>query len=129
LEQDEAAYLIERLASKMQSPNKETSIEDATLEHIFPQRPNTSEWPNLEMLSPYLWHLGNLTMLGKNINATGARNKAFSKKKLEYAKSELEMVKRILHYKDWTAEAVIERAKHLAKPILEIWNFENTSRV
>jgi hypothetical protein len=129
LEQEEAVYFVERLASKIQSPTREVAMAEVTLEHIFPERPNPKDWPNMDSLSSYLWHVGNLAVLGKNLNNTGAKNKSFVEKKVVYGRSELEIVHRLLHYNEWTVQVILARAQHLAKPILEMWDFDNASRV
>ena len=90
LSNDEAKYMLSRLASRMQTNTKEVKIDEANLEHIFPKNP-AKEWKDLETMEPLLWHVGNLTMLGERLNRD-AGNKEFSVKRAHYAKnSELEM--------------------------------------
>jgi hypothetical protein len=130
LHTDDARYVLTRLANYMQSPTKEMALGDVSLEHIFPQNPS-DEWKNKDALGPYTDHIGNLTMLGENLNAEAAKNWGFARKKAEsYSKSELKMVQRIAaDYKKWDAEAVLNRAKKLAPLIPKLWNFDNPSRV
>jgi hypothetical protein len=129
LEQQDAVYVMGRLANRMQSKTKEIALNESNLEHIFPKNPST-EWKNTADLEPYLWHLGNLTMLGKRLNSNVA-NSGFTKKREYYEKnSELEITKRVA--KDnhsWDVTAIHKRTKQLVPLILEIWNFDNPSRV
>lgn len=98
LDPDEALYVVSRISRHMQSRTKEIKPGDVNLEHIFPKRPKETEWggkANHEKLEPYLWHIGNLIMLGRRINRE-AGNKEFNIKRQEYEqKSELEMAQQI----------------------------------
>jgi hypothetical protein len=62
LENDEAKYVLSRLATRMQTNTKEVKVDEANLEHIFPKNP-AKEWKDPETMEPLLWHIGNLTML------------------------------------------------------------------
>lgn len=129
LSNDEAKYVLSRLASRMQTNTKEVKIDEANLEHIFPKNP-AKEWKDPEALEPLLWHIGNLTMLGERLNRD-AGNQEFSVKRAHYAKnSELQMAQQIAkEYKDWDSTAIQDRAKKLAPLVIEVWNFNNPSRV
>lgn len=96
LSPEEARYIVPTLARHMQSKTKELTINEANIEHIFPKRPS-SEWGAKEQseLTPLLWHLGNLTILGARLNRT-AENSKYTTKKAHYeSKSELEMPRRV----------------------------------
>jgi hypothetical protein len=129
LSADEARYMVSRLARHMQSKTKEITIDEANLEHVFPRNPS-GEWEKPEVLEPYLWHIGNLTMLGERLNKDAA-NRGFAFKRTHYAKnSELEMARQIAHdYQEWDEVAIRDRASKLAPLVVEIWNFDNPSRV
>jgi hypothetical protein len=129
LSNDEAKYMLSRLASRMQTNTKEVKIDEANLEHIFPKNP-AKEWKDLETMEPLLWHVGNLTMLGERLNRD-AGNKEFSVKRAHYAKnSELEMAQDVAKtYKTWDKDTIADRAKRLAPLVIEVWNFDNPSRV
>jgi hypothetical protein len=129
LEPDEAKYVVFRLATVMQTKTKEITIDESNLEHIFPKKPS-ADWKNPEELEPYLWHLGNLTMLGERLN-TGAASKGYPTKKTDYyLKSELTMARKLAEgYSKWDAKGVIRRAESFGKLITQVWDFNNTSRV
>jgi len=128
LEQQDAVYVMTCLANFMQGKTKELQLKEANLEHVFPKNPS-DEWKNADELEEYLWHLGNLTMLGQRLNANIA-NLGFDKKKDCYAKSELEIAKQIAKdYETWDSHSLFERAKYLLPKIVEVWNFNNPSRV
>ena len=101
---------------------------ESNLEHIFPKKPYL-EWENPDDLELYLWAIGNLTMLGKRLNNTAA-SKGFPGKKEEYAKSSVVMSQEVAsQYDKWGYKEIFARAKTLVPLVLEIWNFDNPSRV
>ena len=53
-----------QLANSKQSATKEVAMNESNLEHIYPINATTSEWPNKVDLDPYVWRIGNLTILG-----------------------------------------------------------------
>jgi hypothetical protein len=128
LTQDTATYLVDRLANYMQSNTKEVALGETSLEHIFPRNPS-SEWTNAVGMEPFLWHIGNLIMLGERLNGKSA-NSGFATKKPIYAKSELEMAKSVAAtYTEWDETTVRSRAMKLVPLINHVWNFDNPSRV
>jgi hypothetical protein len=135
LSPDDAGYVMSRLATRMQTGTKEVTVNvnEANLEHIFPKNPAEKEWGgkrNQEILEPYLWHIGNLTILGQRLNREAA-NKEYSIKKEHYAKkSELVMAQNIASgYKKWNEASIKDRADKLTDLVLEVWDFNNPSRV
>ncbi|MEZ5399225.1 MAG: DUF262 domain-containing HNH endonuclease family protein [Bryobacteraceae bacterium] len=129
LENDEAKYLLSRLATRMQTNTKEVKVDEANLEHVFPKNP-AKEWKEQEAMEPLLWHIGNLTMLGERLNRDAA-NKEFAVKAPHYSKnSELEMAQDIARtYKEWNKDTISDRARRLAPLVIEVWDFDNPSRV
>ena len=129
LEDYEAAYMVERIASRMQSAAKEFDLGEANLEHVFPKKPS-DEWTKKDELEPFLWHIGNLTILGTKMNNT-VGNKGYATKKDYYLKnSKITMTLELANsFKTWEVASITERAKGLTKYVKEIWNFDNTSRV
>jgi len=69
-------------------------------------------------------------MLGERLNRDAA-NKEFPFKAAHYSKnSELEMAQDIAKtYKEWNKDTIPDRAKRLAPLVIEVWNFDNPSRV
>jgi hypothetical protein len=129
LDVDEAQYVMGRIATRMQTQTKEVAIDEANLEHIFPKKPS-GEWKNAAQMQPFLWHIGNLTMLGERLNS-GVANSGYDKKKQHYAKvSELQITREIpKKYPTWDDVTVNKRALALAPYVKEIWDFNNPSRV
>jgi hypothetical protein len=104
----------------MQSRTKEIGMDKANVEHIFPQNAG-AEWPNRIQLEPFIWHVGNLTILGRRLN-TKAQNKAFMDKcNQHYSQSEIKMTTKLLTEKDWTPEIIQRRAVELAKQMIRLW--------
>lgn len=130
LSTEEAIYMLSRIARHMQTGTKEIALGDANLEHIFPKRPS-DEWSKteIEKLEPCLWHIGNLTILGKRLN-NNAASKGYKTKSSEYKKSELTMAQELAkNFSKWDANTVQKRAQSMTKAITEIWDFDNPSRV
>jgi hypothetical protein len=120
LSKSEASWFMVQLANAQQSKTKEVGMDKANVEHIFPQNAGI-EWPNRADLEPLIWHVGNLTILGKRIN-TKAQNKSFSdKSKDHYAVSEIRMTKHLLEETTWDKATIIKRATALAKIALQVW--------
>lgn len=117
----EASWFMAELANNMQSQTKEIAMDKANVEHIYPQNAGV-EWPERDQLEPYIWHIGNLTILGKRIN-NKARNKAFAdKSKDNYSKSEIAMTKELLKAGGkWDVAAIQNRASKLAKLVITVW--------
>lgn len=126
LDSSEALWLISQIASSMQSATKEVKVDKANLEHIFPRNPTVADWPNKAELEPFLWHIGNLMVLGDRLNQS-AQNKSFAEKKSKhYSKSEIVMNKDLVANPNWTVwnEGNIKaRAKMLAKKIVQTWRY------
>lgn len=127
--EDHATYLIGQIAAFMESSTKEVKPHEVNVEHIFPKSPG-AEWPDAEELEPYLWHLGNLTNLGKRLN-TGVANRGYAfKRKIYEQNSELKMAQRVAkEYSKWNAAAIKDRAQKLAPMVTKIWNFDNPSHL
>jgi hypothetical protein len=128
LDPEEAVYVVTRIARHMQTGTKELSLGEANVEHVFPKKPS-EEWKDADELEPYLWHLGNLTILGKRLN-TSAASKGYKAKRTDYQKSELIMTQQLAEkFAEWDGQAIEKRAESLSPYITEIWNFDNPSRV
>lgn len=120
LERAEAIWLMTQLANIQQSKTKELAMSQANLEHVFPQNAGVA-WPNRTDLEPFIWHIGNLTILGEKINRQ-AQNKSFNDKcALHYKDSEIEMTKELLSFSVWNEVSIRKRAAVLAKRIVVAW--------
>jgi hypothetical protein len=120
LSKSEATWFMVQLANAQQSRTKEIGMDKANVEHIFPQNAG-KEWPNRTTLEPFIWHVGNLTILGKRIN-NKAQNKSFGDKcKEHYSKSEIVMTKDLLNETTWDEATIRKRAKNLTKFAIQTW--------
>ena len=121
LERAEAVWLMVQIANSMQSKTKEVAMNKANLEHVFPQNAGTA-WPNKDKLEPYIWHIGNLSILGERLNRN-AKNRGFVEKSTHYySKSEIEMTKELLSFSQWDESTIIKRAAELGKKIVKLWS-------
>ncbi|TIC79892.1 DUF262 domain-containing protein [Nocardioides sp. GY 10113] len=98
---------------------KVIDIEDATLEHIYPQSPSAADKdPALE---PLKHTLGNLTFFGSTDNVA-AENKPFSaKRKLYYEPSEIAMTADLAKKTSWGKSDVTDRQKDLLDQAVRIF--------
>jgi hypothetical protein len=120
LNKRQATWLLSNLAKAMQSKTKEIGFDVITLEHIFPINAG-SDWPNRKDLEPYVWHIGNLTILGETLN-NNAKSKGYSiKQKNYYSKSEISMTEELLHYQQWTPKELHERGISLVREVTKVW--------
>jgi hypothetical protein len=121
LMRSEAVWIMTELANRMQSATKEIGMNKANVEHIFPQNAGAA-WPNRTQLQSYVWHVGNLTILGKRINAKAQNNSFADKCKDYYSKSEVMMTRDLLKLgKVWDEATIRLRAAKLAKLIARHW--------
>jgi hypothetical protein len=129
LSPEQARYVLVQLARKIQSKTKEVTIDEANIEHVFPKSPS-SDWKNVSGLQPYLWHIGNLTVLGTRLNKNAANSGYPTKRPYYQANTELEMTKQLANkYDVWNVNSIKARAEELGADVIQIWNFDNTSRV
>jgi hypothetical protein len=120
MSKSEATWIMTQLANAHQSKTKEVGMDKANVEHIFPQNAG-NEWSNRANLEPLIWHVGNLTILGKRIN-NKAQNKSFVDKcKEHYGNSEIRMTRDLLKETAWDEATIHKRARSLAKVAIQIW--------
>ena len=132
LDPSDAKYVLKRLANYMQDPQKQVVVGDTNVEHIYPQNPDENEWGgkvNQEKLEPLTWHIGNLTIFGKKANKK-VENFEYNIKQPKYLLSQVVMTKEIASkYNQWDDTTILDRAKNLAGLVVQVWNFNNPSRV
>lgn len=91
------------------------------VEHIYPQTPLEGQrWANHAAV---INRLGNLTLLGKRLNATVKNADFETKKEKAYATSDIVMTKELLEYEAWSAESVNRRQTELASWAFALWRF------
>lgn len=121
LDRASALWLMTQLANSKQSATKEVAMNEANLEHIYPINATTAEWPNKLDLDPYVWRIGNLTILGEKLNRDAANKSYTTKCKGYYSKSEIVITKDILKYKAWTPAELEKRSEVMAKLIISVF--------
>lgn len=115
-----AKYIVRRLAEFKQDPSGIFVLDKASLEHIFPQNAVGEKWPDRADLEPYVWHIGNLTLLEPSLNRD-VGNANFETKKEIYSKSKIAITQQICHYSEWNPETIKQRARELAKAVEQVW--------
>ena len=132
LESSDARYVMKRLANYIQDPQKQVVVGDTNVEHIYPQNPAETEWggkANQEIMEPLTWHMGNLTIFGRKANRK-VENFEYSVKQPKYAASQVKMTNEIAaKYSKWDKSTVLSRAKALADLVVQVWKYDNPSRV
>jgi len=79
-----------------------------------------AQWPNKEELEPYVWHIGNLTLLEPALNRD-VGNADFKTKKEIYSKSQITITNEITSFAQWDPAAVKKRALNLVKIVEQVW--------
>lgn len=132
LDAADARYVITRLARFMQDPEKQITLGETNIEHIYPQNPATNEWgglENQERMEPLTWHIGNSTIFGRRANRKAA-NAEYAAKRPRFQASKVAITTEVgKHYDHWDEKTIVDRAGKLAKLVTQIWNFDNPSRV
>ncbi len=117
-----ARYLLREIEHAKRR-TQEVSVEGTDrvhVEHIYPQTPATDPWPNHRSV---IDRLGNLTLLGKRLNAS-VKNADFAIKKAQaYEGSDFLMTKELLDQSEWTLATIDARQRDLATYIFDIWHF------
>ena len=117
-----ARYLLGEIehAKRRTSEVSVESTDRVHIEHIYPQTPAVSKWPNHAQT---INRLGNLTLLGKRLN-TSIKNADFATKKEKgYSSSDILMTKELLDFDEWTPASIDARQNELSKWIFEVWHF------
>lgn len=132
-------YILEMIEDKLTNNTKEKTISSRTdvhIEHIMPRelrkkslKESANTWEK-ELGSRtsehqlYVNRIGNLTLLGSELNI-GASNNPFEEKKKRYAQSNILLTKEICNKKKWAFEEIENRSKYLAGVAKKIWNFNH----
>ncbi len=122
LKKSQATYLVYKIAERAQGENAwSLNLDAVSLEHIFPQKAKAEDWPNMEQLAPYLWSLGNLTVIERQLNRR-AGNKAFAAKAPVYEDSDIRLTREIPErWSDWTEDSVRDRMARLFEIAQDLW--------
>lgn len=128
----EAKYVMTRVGMYVQDKERQVTLGETNLEHIYPQNPEPASWGgpmNQEKLEPLTWCLGNLTIFGKRANRKAA-NEEFDKKLPRYRSSKVIMTQNIAQrYVHWDEGTILARARAIADLMVIIWNFDNPAYV
>jgi hypothetical protein len=89
------------------------------VEHIYPQTPSGPRWQNHAQV---INRLGNMTLLGKNLN-TSIKNAGFAMKRKAYAGSDIVLTQELLTLDTWDTDAINERQRELSEWVFNIWKF------
>jgi uncharacterized protein with ParB-like and HNH nuclease domain len=132
-------YILETMENVLTNNTKEKNISDQAnvhIEHIMPKeivRKNNNGIENnwLNILGPraseypmFVNKIGNLTLLGSELNIT-ASNFPFHEKKKKYQQSIILMTKEICQKDNWTFKEITERSAYLAGIAKGVWNLHN----
>jgi hypothetical protein len=96
------------------------------VEHILPKRFENS-WKTDKRDFPggadkYVYRLGNMTLISKKLNEE-LGNADFDRKKKVYAGDCLEITRRVLDARKWSAEEIKTRQNWLASIACKIWRY------
>lgn len=109
-------------------------ISEMHLEHVAPQA-KTEHWCQVMFekkdVDDDVWQelisgVGNLTLLDPKINIK-VKNAPFSTKKVKYDESQIDIVRDLLDFEEWTQELIAERTKWLKAMFDIIWSVEESN--
>lgn len=116
-----ATFVITEIAKK-QLNKPELEFASPTIEHIFPQKASEDKWPMKKDLEPYVWHLGNLTLLSEKINGKAGEKSYDTKRDSHYRTSDVPMTAELAEaYPIWNVDAISARGTEMAEEILALW--------
>lgn len=116
---------IVRMLLKAYAYNHQEQLlrEDWQIEHILPQRWQTTFFPNVEewKVNEMIEHIGNKTPFEKKLNIV-ASNGYFKKKQEEYLQSEVEVTHSLVMSinSDWTLENIVHRDEIIKAEIINL---------
>ncbi|MFB5281816.1 DUF262 domain-containing protein [Peribacillus sp. Hz7] len=132
-------YILEMIENAMTNNTKEKMTRnDIHIEHIMPRELVRKKSKDTGVIwkrdlgsraseySLFVNRIGNLTLLGSELNIT-ASNKPFREKKEKYKQSNILLTKEICKKERWTFEEINKRSEYLANIAKTIWNFDNLS--
>lgn len=115
-------YILHKIETSMRGVREllSTNPKEITLEHIMPQKLDSS-WKRVERYhKKYLNRIGNLTLLSAKLNRTNA---SFGRKKNKYySSSEVYITKLLVTYPKWGKNQINDRQKILAEQAVGIWS-------
>lgn len=119
--------LLQRLEAAVSGRNIHPKLDEATCEHVLPQRIWRTKWSSSFDQRAHREHvnlLGNLVLLNKRHNEISG-NKSFQEKKRTLFKSNrqrfFETAKELRKYEDWTPEVIIGRTRSMACALAQAW--------
>jgi len=132
-------YILENIENVLTNNTREKLINthtDVHVEHIMPRDIGRKSINEKEIVwqkelgsrfsdySIYVNRIGNLTLLGSELNIT-ASNNPFVEKKKKYKQSNIALTKELCQEEKWTFEEIKMRSAYLAGIAKKIWSFSN----
>lgn len=111
-------YLLSELERNLGTDEKTINEQYINIEHIMPLSNSWGFEPKTH--NDYVNRLGNLTLLGSEYNQS-ASDKQYVEKLSYYAKSDVNLTKKLLKYSDWGIESINNRQRELAEQAILIW--------
>ena len=130
-----ATYILVALEQHYESSDIQYPIDKLQLEHIFPQKAEEIEWPNMAENKKHVRRLGNLTLVTDEWNPI-LSNSSFEKKmsgdgksnSVCYRNSGLELNRYLKNFKKWSLNEMLCRELKILKDAPIVWNMEYYSQ-
>ncbi len=118
-----ARFVLRQLESSKHQYKEDKVPKKQTLEHILPQNPKLKEWGiDQETLDAYVGRLGNITLVGREINSE-MRNSRFSIKRKALKNTQYAISQEIRRKnKNWGTRQIDRRTKAIADFICKEWH-------
>ena len=122
-----ARYLLRAIETEVRGEREpelvvNTNVEHVNLEHILPQSPKASDWPQFPADELKLWahRLGNMCLLQKGPNGR-IGNKPWDVKAPVLSSSTLKTTSRLGATDLWNADAIVANQEKMADIALKVW--------
>jgi Protein of unknown function DUF262/Protein of unknown function (DUF1524) len=134
-------YILEQFEQQlvMTGEKRIADRQHVHIEHIMPQTIDTKksfrtqggDWvtylaADAAKHAEYYQRIGNLTLLGAELNVP-ASNNPFSAKKKFYERSEIRLTKELCEFEEWRIAQIEERSKRMAEEATRIWRIDSNA--
>ena len=124
-----ARYILAEIADTVQEEGEFDVRRDEqriTLEHIMPKT-RSQGWLNAaqdeEEYREYVEHLGNLTLIERDVNRAVGNTSFLAKRDAAYARSNIRITRELCTSEDWSVQTIKDRQLGLAEVAAGVWRY------
>lgn len=124
-----ARYTLRKLNDHLENSSGSVANKNGfvlNLEHVFPQKPDLTEWSDFsgQEVSEWVYRIGNMTLLSSSLNKKISNSSFLDKLQKGYSTSKsLPISADIFNSTEWTPNSIHARQEKMAKLAVEIWAY------